>query len=81
MSVQELLKRAKSYGTTLSVYLTAVYLCAIGKDMSERQKRKPVALIIPVNLRNFFPRIRCGIFLDGLILVIIFPSRAIDWRM
>ena len=55
LSVQEILKAAKSYGTTLSVYLTAVYLCAIGKEMSERQKRKPVALMIPVNLRNFFP--------------------------
>ena len=55
LSVQEILKAAKSYGTTLSVYLTAVYLCAIGKEMSERQKKKPVALMIPVDLRNFFP--------------------------
>lgn len=55
MSVKELLSTAKSYGTTLSVYLTAVYLCAIAKDMSEKQKKKTVALMIPVNLRNYFP--------------------------
>ena len=53
--MKELLSTAKSYGATLSVYLTAVYLCAIAKDMSEKQKKKPVALMIPVNLRNYFP--------------------------
>lgn len=55
VSVKELLKTARSYGTTLTVYLTAVYLCAIAKEMSEKQKKKPVALMIPVNLRNYFP--------------------------
>lgn len=55
LSVKELLETARSYGTTLTVYLTAVYLCAIAQDMSEKQKKKPVALMIPVNLRNYFP--------------------------
>ena len=55
VSVKELLKIARAHSTTLTVYLTAVYLCAIAKDMSEKQKRKPVALMIPVNLRNYFP--------------------------
>lgn len=55
LSVKELLAIARSYNTTLTVYLTAVFLCAIAKDMSEKQKQKPVALMIPVNLRNYFP--------------------------
>ena len=55
LSVKQMLELARSYDTTLTVYLTAVYLCAIAEEMSERQKKKPVALMIPVNLRNYFP--------------------------
>ena len=49
------MKTARSYGTTITVYLTAVFLCAIAKDMSPRQKKRPVSLMIPVNLRSYFP--------------------------
>lgn len=52
---QDLVQAARERNTTVTVLLTAVYLCAIAKDMSRRQKKKPVALMIPVNLRNFFP--------------------------
>lgn len=55
LPVKEMLAEAKKYGTTLTVYLTAVFLCAIAKDMSAHQKKKPVVLMIPVNLRNYFP--------------------------
>ena len=55
ISTEELLKTARSYGTTITVYLTAVFLCAIAKDMSPRQKKRPVSLMIPVNLRSYFP--------------------------
>lgn len=50
-----LLKAARARNTTVTVLLTAVYLSAIARDMSPRQKRKPVSLMIPVNLRSFFP--------------------------
>lgn len=50
-----LLERARNFGTTATVFLTAVLLCAIAKDMSPRQKKRPVALMIPVNLRSYFP--------------------------
>lgn len=55
LPLHEMLAEARKYGVTLTVYVTAVFLCAIAKDMSERQKKKPVALMIPVNLRNYFP--------------------------
>ena len=51
----ELLQAARERKTTVTVLLTAVYLCAIARDMSVRQKKKPVSLMIPVNLRSFFP--------------------------
>ena len=39
----------------MTVFLTAVYLCAIHRTMTRRQESKPVVLMVPVNLRNFFP--------------------------
>ena len=54
-SVEQILKAARSRGATLTSFLSAVLLCAIEQEMRERDKRKPVALMIPVNLRHFFP--------------------------
>lgn len=55
LSVKEVLKKAKEYQVSMTVFLTAVYLCAIHKEMTKRQEKRPVVLMIPVNLRNFFP--------------------------
>lgn len=48
-------KRAKELGVSVTVFVTAAFLCAIQKEMTRRQKRKPVALMVMVNLRKFFP--------------------------
>lgn len=53
--VKELRYQAKTYGVSMTVFLTAVYLCAIHRTMTRRQESKPVVLMVPVNLRNFFP--------------------------
>lgn len=55
ISTSKLLKIARSYNTTITVFLAALLLCAISNDLSKRQKKNPVSLMIPVNLRNFFP--------------------------
>ena len=55
VSCQTLLKKAKEYGVSMTVFLTAVFLCAIHEEMSKRQYKKPVALMIPANLRKYFP--------------------------
>lgn len=55
LPTKELLKKAKEYGASLTVYLTAVYMCAIRRSMMRRQEERPVILMIPVNLRKFFP--------------------------
>ena len=39
----------------MTVFLTAVFLCAIHEERSRRQRRKPVILMVPVNLRKYFP--------------------------
>lgn len=55
LSVQEVLTKAREHGVSMTVYLTAVLLCAIQKEMSLRQMKRPVILMVPVNLRKFFP--------------------------
>lgn len=55
VKVVDLAKKAKEYGVSMTVYLTAVLMCAIHGKMSRRQEEKPVALMVPVNLRKFFP--------------------------
>lgn len=55
MSAKAVLAKAKEYNATMTVFLTAVLLCSIEKEMTVRQKKKPVSLMIPVNLRNYYP--------------------------
>ena len=55
VSCHALLQKAKEYGVSMTVFLTAVFLCAIHEECSRRQRRKPVILMVPVNLRKYFP--------------------------
>lgn len=55
LSVKEVLAVSRSYGVSMTVFLTAVYLLAIHQEMSRRQEKHQVALMVPVNLRKFFP--------------------------
>lgn len=54
MSAAELKKLAKEYHTTFTVLIAALILQAIGEEMTLREKRRPVGIVIPVNLRSFF---------------------------
>lgn len=53
--VQDVLKRSRELGVSMTVFLTAVYLRAIHEEMSKMQEKRPVVLMVPVNLRKFFP--------------------------
>ena len=55
LSVKYVLARSRELGVSMTVFLTAVYMMAIHQEMSHRQKKDPVVLMIPVNLRKFFP--------------------------
>jgi len=54
ISLQEVKKLAKKYHTSVTVYLTALLISSIGDSMTIREKRKPVGIMVPVNLRSFF---------------------------
>ena len=55
VSVQAVLKRSRELGVSMTVFLTALFMMAINEEMSKMQKKKPVVLMVPVNLRKFFP--------------------------
>lgn len=55
MSVKELLGIAREKKVSMSVLLTAAFICAIHEKMSRMQEKKPVILMVPVNLRKIFP--------------------------
>ena len=53
--VKEVHQKAKSYGVSITIFLAAVMLCAIGEEIPKSKRKRPVTLMIPVNLRNYFP--------------------------
>lgn len=55
MSVKQVLELAHHHNTTLTVYLTALFMKAISMEMPARGKKYPVVLSVPVNLRTYFP--------------------------
>jgi NRPS condensation-like uncharacterized protein len=54
MSVKAVLEEAHRYDTTLTGFLTSLFLYSIYKEMSVRDKKRPVVISVPVNLRQFF---------------------------
>ena len=54
-SVKEVLQISRKKGVSMSVLLTAALICAIHEEMNKIQEKKPVILMVPVNLRKIFP--------------------------
>ncbi len=69
--VGELLAKARSRGVSVTMHLTAMLLYAIHEEIPRSRLRRPIALMVPVNLRNYFPSQSMGIFLAGWRLAVI----------
>ena len=54
MSAKAVLQEAKKYQTTLTVFLCSVLICAIARELSVRERRHPIVISVPVNLRAYF---------------------------
>lgn len=54
VSTNGILKLAKEHNTTVTAYLVSILIKSIGMTMSIKDKRKPVVITVPVNLRNYF---------------------------
>lgn len=48
-------EKTKEKKVTITEYLVALLISAIGENMSVRDKKRPISVSIPVNLRAFFP--------------------------
>ena len=55
LSASEVHRKAKEYGVSVTAYLAAAFLYAIYEEVPKSGLKRPVSLMIPVNLRNFFP--------------------------
>lgn len=47
---------------SITIFLTALLLRAIHEDIPKNQQKRPITLMIPVNLRNYFPSQSMGNF-------------------
>ncbi len=54
LSVRAALALARRYHVTLSVFITSALIYAIHKEMPPRERKRPVCITIPVNLRKYF---------------------------
>lgn len=54
VSCKMLLNKAKEYGVSLTVLLSSILMCAISEEMPLYRKKRPVVLMVPVNLRKHF---------------------------
>lgn len=54
VSTAQMLERARAHGCKMTMYMAALYILAIGKTMIVRQRKKPVIVTVPVNLRAYF---------------------------
>lgn len=57
MPLKEVLHLAHKHQTTLTVYLTALFIKSIYEEMPARSRKYPIVLSVPVNLRTYFPSV------------------------
>ena len=62
LNVKETLAKARSYVVSITILLTAMLLCSIKEEIPRNRQKRPVTLMIPVNLRNYFPSQSMGNF-------------------
>ncbi len=54
MPVKALLDMAHQYNTTLTIFIASLFIYSIFSEMSANEKKVPVVLSVPINLRQFF---------------------------
>jgi NRPS condensation-like uncharacterized protein len=54
VSAKALLDKAREYGTTATIFLSALLIRSIYDEMNKSDTDKPVVVSVPVNLRNYF---------------------------
>ena len=55
VSTRQIIAAAKQYHTTVTVFLVSLLILSIYDAMEPRDRKKAVRIMVPVNLRNYFP--------------------------
>jgi NRPS condensation-like uncharacterized protein len=54
LPIADVLKKAHEHHVTLTVFIASLFMCAIEKEMALKDKKDPVTIVVPVNLRKYF---------------------------
>ena len=54
MSVKAIINEAKKHNTSLTVYIASLFIYSIYLEMNAVEKRRPIVLSVPINLRQFY---------------------------
>ena len=74
VSASKFLKAAKDHHSTAAAFMTALFMESILEEMRVRDKKLPIVLSVPVNLRNYFPSDTARNFF-GVINVAFYPEQ------
>lgn len=66
LSVKAVLEQAHVYNTTLTIYITSLFIYSIYKRMPNRSKKFPIVLSVPINLRQFFESVSARNFFSTM---------------
>lgn len=80
MPADEALALAKSYNCTLTELLVALLIWSIQQEMNLRDRKRPVVVSVPVNLRKYFPSRSVRNFFSVINIGYDFPPEAMDLR-
>ncbi len=74
VSTDKLVETANRFGVTVGILTTSIYVEAILTKMSVHDRRRPIVISVPVNLRQFFPSATTRNFF-GAIQIPFFPEK------
>lgn len=76
--VKDVLALARERNTTVTVLLASILLCAIHDGMTIHDRKKPVSISVPVNLRQYFPSESARNFFGIISITYPFATRSSD---
>ncbi len=80
MSAKAVLELAHKYNTTLTVFLTSLFIYSIYKEMPAMAKKRPVVVQVPINLRQFFKSLTARNFFSTMNISYHFGRESQDFK-
>lgn len=80
MSVEEVLKISREYGTSMTVFLTSLLMYSIYLDMPKNKRKKPVVLSVPINLRGYYNSSTARNFFTTMNISYDFQNNSLEFR-